>query len=306
MGSPSRLSAAVLALFVTGVVSSQSCSSDDSANPNTPGAIAGAPVRVLMLTATAGFRQDSIDTARRVMTGLGAASGEFTVTATEDLATFTAANLANFDVIFFANTSGELPFTADQKAAIVGFVANGRGFLGTHSATDTLYEWADYGRLVGAYFKEHPWTQQGSRRRRRRDASRRERDRRSLRAAGRVLYVSRQPAAAMCRCCCDSMPRRSARAATIRSRGRTRSAAAAPTTTRSGIFRRHGTTPDFSSSWRARSGGPAGGNRPPRGQTGVRPGSDRGQTGVRPGSDRGQTGVRPGSDQGQTPADPRV
>ena len=37
----------------------------------------------------------------------------------------------------------------------------GKGFIGTHSATDTLYEWPDYGRLVGAYFKEHPWTQQG-------------------------------------------------------------------------------------------------------------------------------------------------
>ena len=36
-----------------------------------------------------------------------------------------------------------------------------KGFIGTHSATDTLYEWPDYGRLVGAYFKEHPWTQQG-------------------------------------------------------------------------------------------------------------------------------------------------
>ena len=28
-----------------------------------------------------------------------------------------------------------------------------------HSATDTLYSWPDYGRLVGAYFREHPWTQ---------------------------------------------------------------------------------------------------------------------------------------------------
>jgi hypothetical protein len=36
--------------------------------------------------------------------------------------------------------------------------------------------------------------------------------------------------------------------------------------------------------------------RRPRGQTGVRRGSDRGQTGVRPGSDWGQTGVRLGSD----------
>ena len=37
-----------------------------------------------------------------------------------------------------------------------------RAFIGAHSATDTLYEWPDYGRLVGAYFKEHPWTQQGT------------------------------------------------------------------------------------------------------------------------------------------------
>ena len=48
---------------------------------------------------------------------------------------------------------------AAQKAAIVNFVSGGKGFLGAHSATDTLYEWPDYGRLVGAYFKEHPWTQ---------------------------------------------------------------------------------------------------------------------------------------------------
>ena len=120
------------------------------------------PARVLMLTATAGFRHDSIATARQVMANLAASSREFTVTATEDLSAFSAANLTNFDVIFFANTSGELPFTTDQKAAMLGFVSNGRGFLGTHSATDTLYEWADYGRLVGAYFKEHPWTQQGT------------------------------------------------------------------------------------------------------------------------------------------------
>ncbi len=37
----------------------------------------------------------------------------------------------------------------------------GKGFVGTHSATDTLREWPDYGRLVGAYVVDHPWTQQG-------------------------------------------------------------------------------------------------------------------------------------------------
>lgn len=112
-----------------------------------------------MLTATAGFRHDSIATARQVMVGLATSTGEFTITATEDIAMISATTLSAFDVVFFANTSGELLFTPDQKSALIDFVNGGKGFIGTHSATDTLYDWPDYGRLVGAYFKEHPWTQ---------------------------------------------------------------------------------------------------------------------------------------------------
>jgi type 1 glutamine amidotransferase len=115
------------------------------------------PVRVLMLTATAGFRHDSIPVARDVLAAL-AAGGGFTVTSTEDLSSITSSSLAGYDVLFFALTSGELAFTPEQKSAIVSFVSSGKGFLGVHSASDTLYEWPDYGRLVGAYFKEHPWT----------------------------------------------------------------------------------------------------------------------------------------------------
>ena len=62
-------------------------------------------------------------------------------------------------MLFFAFTTGELPFDPEQKAAILNFVSGGKGFLGVHSATDTLYDWPDYGRLVGAYFMAHPWTQ---------------------------------------------------------------------------------------------------------------------------------------------------
>ena len=28
-----------------------------------------------------------------------------------------------------------------------------------HSATDTLYNWPEYGDLIGGYFQTHPWTQ---------------------------------------------------------------------------------------------------------------------------------------------------
>jgi type 1 glutamine amidotransferase len=63
------------------------------------------------------------------------------------------------DVVMFAPTSGELPLTDAQKAALLDFVHRGGGFIGIHSATDTLYDWPDYGRLVGAYFKAHSWAQ---------------------------------------------------------------------------------------------------------------------------------------------------
>lgn len=137
------------------------CGSDSA--PASPTNIAPAPqgginARVLMLTATAGFRHDSIPTAMTTMRSLGAAGG-FTVDATENLSSLNVAALAPYDVIMFAMTSGELPLTPDQQSALIGFVQSGRGFIGVHSATDTLYEWPDYGRLVGAYFKEHPWTQ---------------------------------------------------------------------------------------------------------------------------------------------------
>ena len=110
-----------------------------------------------MLTTTAGFRHDSISTARDVMGGLGGAGG-FAVTATEDLSSISAASLSSYDVVFFALTSGELPLGTDQKFALTDFVARGGGFMGVHSATDSLYNWPEYGQLIGAYFKEHPWT----------------------------------------------------------------------------------------------------------------------------------------------------
>lgn len=92
------------------------------------------------------------------MTALAASEG-IAATPAEDLSVFSASNLANYDVIMFAMTSGELPFSDAQKAAMLDFVNGGKGFVGFHSATDTLRGWADYGRLVGAYVVDHPWTQ---------------------------------------------------------------------------------------------------------------------------------------------------
>ena len=120
-----------------------------------------------MLTATAGFRHDSIGTARQALTNLGAASGAFTITATEDLSAVSASSLASYDVLFFALTSGELTFTAEQKAAILAFVSQGGGFMGAHSATDTLYTWPEYQRPPRRTFPGAPMDADGNGDRRR-------------------------------------------------------------------------------------------------------------------------------------------
>ena len=57
-------------------------------------------------------------------------------------------------------TIGETPWSDAQRAVILDAVRAGRlAVLAVHSATDACYGWADYGRLVGARFDGHPWTQ---------------------------------------------------------------------------------------------------------------------------------------------------
>jgi type 1 glutamine amidotransferase len=72
------------------------------------------------------------------LTDLGRNSGAFEVTATEDTSEFSTENLKRYAAVMFY-TTGELPMSNLQKAALLNFVRSGRGFLGVHSATDTFY-----------------------------------------------------------------------------------------------------------------------------------------------------------------------
>ena len=135
------------------------------ATAGTVGQAAGETARVLLVTATAGYYHESIPTARRVLRELAQRSGDLEVaTVLEDVAALSrlsAALLAEHDVLCFVHTSGELPFTDEQKRAILDFVAGGKGFVGVHGASATLYEWPAYGEMLGAFFREHPWKQPG-------------------------------------------------------------------------------------------------------------------------------------------------
>jgi len=126
-----------------------------------PCASADSPKRVLYMTHSAGYVHDSIPTSCAVMQELATRSGRFEVLCSEDLSLIAADSLRNFDILYFF-TSGELELSDQQKADLLAFVRDGKGFGGVHSATDTLYTWQEYGDLIGAYFNGHPWAQEVS------------------------------------------------------------------------------------------------------------------------------------------------
>jgi type 1 glutamine amidotransferase len=108
----------------------------------------------LVFSRTAGFRHASIPAGIAAIRELGE-DNAFGVKATEDPAQFTRRNLKRFDVVIFLNTTGTV-LEEPQKRAFMRFVRRGGGYVGIHSAADTEYDWPFYGRLVGAYFANHP------------------------------------------------------------------------------------------------------------------------------------------------------
>ena len=114
--------------------------------------------RILYFTHSAGYRHEVIPLSQAILKQVGDNSGMFEVTATEDISEFTIGNLRRYDAVMFY-TTGELPMSEAQKAALLDFVRSGHGFVGIHSATDTFYSWPDYLKLIGGYFDGHPWHQ---------------------------------------------------------------------------------------------------------------------------------------------------
>ncbi|GAB3985733.1 hypothetical protein GCM10027615_76430 [Plantactinospora veratri] len=128
--------------------------------PAGPASAADAPYDVLVFSKTAGFRHDSIAAGTQAIRELGAANN-FTVTATEDAAAFSTANLGQYEVVVFLNTTGDT-LNAAQQSAFESYIRSGKGYVGVHAAADTEYDWPFYGNLVGAYFASHPAIQQAN------------------------------------------------------------------------------------------------------------------------------------------------
>jgi len=145
--------------------------------PEKPFAEPAKPRRVLVFAVTNGFRHQSIPTGQLMMRLMGEKTGAFEAVVSDDLANFEPDALATFDVVCFLNTTGN-PFLPNKKelekmddtaraaagereqrlkASLMTWIRGGGGFVGIHSATDTFYEWEEYGQMMNGYFDGHPW-----------------------------------------------------------------------------------------------------------------------------------------------------
>jgi len=113
---------------------------------------------VLVFSKTAGFHHASIAVGVPAIIKLGQ-ENNFDVDTTTDASKFTTENLKQYAAVIFLSTTGTVLDDA-EKEAFKKYIEAGGGFVGVHSATDTEYDWPWYGKLVGAYFKNHPSKQQ--------------------------------------------------------------------------------------------------------------------------------------------------
>jgi type 1 glutamine amidotransferase len=116
--------------------------------------------RVLVFTKTAGFHHSSIPKGIEAVQKLGKENG-FDVDTTTDANFFNDDSLKKYAAVIFLNTTGDV-LNSSRELAFERYIESGKGFVGVHSATDAEYDWAWYGKLVGAYFNGHPKPQEAT------------------------------------------------------------------------------------------------------------------------------------------------
>ncbi len=117
---------------------------------------AGELLDILVFTRAEGFVHPSITDGVTMITDIAMEEGA-TLDVTDQTDGFTPASLADYDVVVWLSTTGDVLDTAEQTA-FEDFIQAGGGYLGIHAAADCEYGWPWYGELLGngAWFNVHP------------------------------------------------------------------------------------------------------------------------------------------------------
>ena len=114
---------------------------------------------VLVITETKGWVHDSIESGLKLIQNIGN-KNNFNVYHSDNSSVITYKNLKEIKTIIFLNTTEEILTDFEQKV-MESFIKSGKGFVGVHAAADTEYNWQWYGKLVGAYYRNHPEVMNG-------------------------------------------------------------------------------------------------------------------------------------------------
>ena len=117
------------------------------------------PQRVLFTTHAAGFPHSSRPVARQILKKIARDSGYFEAVTTDDVNLINPAGLKDFDAVGFFTTGAldKFPLSRENREFFIEWVKSGKGFFGTHSATDTYNDWQPYWEMIGGTFAGHPW-----------------------------------------------------------------------------------------------------------------------------------------------------
>jgi type 1 glutamine amidotransferase len=110
--------------------------------------------KALLVTTTNGWHHQSVHYGVVALNKL-AQRNNFDLVYMDDPNFINDKNLAQFQVVIFLCTTGDILDSSQQKA-FERFIQSGKGYVGIHSASDTEYDWDWYTKLVGRMFHIHP------------------------------------------------------------------------------------------------------------------------------------------------------
>jgi len=149
----------------------------DAALPDAPLVSPNKDRRILVFSATSGFRHKSIPQGKEALERMGKSTGAYTTVISDDPAHFEKEALKGFDTIVLLNPTQDffMPSNKQRKEFsdedwqklkdrhvrlvdnLIEYLENGGGLVGIHAATDSCYHHKEFGEAIGGYFDGHPW-----------------------------------------------------------------------------------------------------------------------------------------------------
>jgi len=114
------------------------------------------PPSVLVYSATAGYRHDSIPTAIEALQEIADRTSLYDPTFSEDPNLFTTEGLQGFKAIVFLSNSDQVLTSEGESAFEDWLTTSGGSLVGLHAATACLFNDTAFGTAMGSWFHRHP------------------------------------------------------------------------------------------------------------------------------------------------------